>query len=159
MQHRMLREAQKAMTPWMNGQPIYAPITSNASSQGVPILYSGEWHKSRIRLHLWCFVASNRWLYVWAGFRSRAQSEIKHVNTNLNPSALWWSCFMLTYFTAVGSGSSGLKMFGCSGSSTSLGLNPFLKTISASPKGCCEYTVKKSIISIECLLTSLTYKL
>ncbi|XP_044072355.1 immunoglobulin-like domain-containing receptor 1 [Siniperca chuatsi] len=43
MQHRMLREAQKAMTPWMNGQPIYAPISSNASSQGVPILYSGSY--------------------------------------------------------------------------------------------------------------------
>ncbi|XP_040913724.1 immunoglobulin-like domain-containing receptor 1b [Toxotes jaculatrix] len=43
MQHRMLREAQKAMVPWMNGQPIYAPISSNASSQGVPILYSGSY--------------------------------------------------------------------------------------------------------------------
>ncbi|XP_070694063.1 immunoglobulin-like domain-containing receptor 1b [Pempheris klunzingeri] len=39
MQHRMLREAQKAMVPWMNGQPIY----SSASSQGVPILYSGSY--------------------------------------------------------------------------------------------------------------------
>ncbi|KAG7238796.1 hypothetical protein INR49_030340 [Caranx melampygus] len=43
MQHRMLREAQKAMAPWMAGQPIYAPISSNASSQGVPILYSGSY--------------------------------------------------------------------------------------------------------------------
>lgn len=43
MQHRMLREAQKAMAPWMNGQPIYAPISSNVSSQGVPILYSGSY--------------------------------------------------------------------------------------------------------------------
>ncbi|XP_042350565.1 immunoglobulin-like domain-containing receptor 1 [Plectropomus leopardus] len=43
MQHRMMREAQKAMVPWMNGQPIYAPISSNASSQGVPILYSGSY--------------------------------------------------------------------------------------------------------------------
>lgn len=43
MQHRMLREAQKAMVPWMNVQPIYAPISSNASSQGVPILYSGSY--------------------------------------------------------------------------------------------------------------------
>ncbi|XP_028292699.1 immunoglobulin-like domain-containing receptor 1b [Gouania willdenowi] len=42
MQHRMLKEAQKAMVPWMNGQPIYAPISSNPSSQGVPILYSGS---------------------------------------------------------------------------------------------------------------------
>ncbi|XP_032385094.1 immunoglobulin-like domain-containing receptor 1b isoform X2 [Etheostoma spectabile] len=42
MQHRMIREAQKAMAPWMNGQPIYAPIGSNASSQGVPMLYSGS---------------------------------------------------------------------------------------------------------------------
>ncbi|XP_038145636.1 immunoglobulin-like domain-containing receptor 1 [Cyprinodon tularosa] len=39
MQHRMLKEAQKAMGPWMNGQPIYTNI-SNASSQGVPLLYS-----------------------------------------------------------------------------------------------------------------------
>lgn len=45
MQHRMLREAQKAMAPWVNGQPIYAPISSNCSTQGVPILYSGEQHK------------------------------------------------------------------------------------------------------------------
>ncbi|XP_040005059.1 immunoglobulin-like domain-containing receptor 1 isoform X2 [Xiphias gladius] len=43
MQHRMLRDAQKAMAPWMNGQPIYAPISSNVSSQGVPILYSGSY--------------------------------------------------------------------------------------------------------------------
>ncbi|XP_076603500.1 immunoglobulin-like domain-containing receptor 1b [Chaetodon auriga] len=43
MQHRMLQEAQKAMAPWMNGQPIYSPISSNASSQGVPILYSGSY--------------------------------------------------------------------------------------------------------------------
>ncbi|KAK5621788.1 hypothetical protein CRENBAI_015285 [Crenichthys baileyi] len=39
MQHRMLKEAQKAMVPWVNGQPIYTTI-SNASSQGVPLLYS-----------------------------------------------------------------------------------------------------------------------
>ncbi|XP_069010196.1 immunoglobulin-like domain-containing receptor 1b [Embiotoca jacksoni] len=43
MQHKMMREAQKAMAPWMNGQPIYAPISSHASSQGVPILYSGTY--------------------------------------------------------------------------------------------------------------------
>lgn len=43
MQHRMLQEAQKAMVPWINGQPIYAPISSNASSQGVPIMYSGSY--------------------------------------------------------------------------------------------------------------------
>ncbi|KAM8856196.1 immunoglobulin-like domain-containing receptor 1 [Spinachia spinachia] len=43
MQHRMIRDAQKAMSPWINGQPIYAPISANASSQGVPILYSGSY--------------------------------------------------------------------------------------------------------------------
>lgn len=42
MEHRMLKEARKAMVPWMNGQPIYAPISSNVSSQGVPILHSGN---------------------------------------------------------------------------------------------------------------------
>uniref|UniRef100_A0A3P9M2L4 Immunoglobulin-like domain containing receptor 1b n=1 Tax=Oryzias latipes TaxID=8090 RepID=A0A3P9M2L4_ORYLA len=41
MQHRMVREAQKAMAPWMKGQPIYAPISSNMSSQGGPLLYPG----------------------------------------------------------------------------------------------------------------------
>lgn len=44
MQHRMLQEAKKAMIPWMNGQPVYAPISSAASSQGVPILYSGSYN-------------------------------------------------------------------------------------------------------------------
>ncbi|KAM4731445.1 immunoglobulin-like domain-containing receptor 1 isoform 2-T2 [Anableps anableps] len=39
MQHRMLKQAQKAMAPWMYGQPVYASV-SNASSQGVPLLYS-----------------------------------------------------------------------------------------------------------------------
>ncbi|KAK1902677.1 Immunoglobulin-like domain containing receptor 1 [Dissostichus eleginoides] len=43
MQHRMIKDAQKAMGPWMNGQPMYAPIGSNGSSQGVPILYSGSY--------------------------------------------------------------------------------------------------------------------
>ncbi|XP_074515045.1 immunoglobulin-like domain-containing receptor 1 [Sebastes fasciatus] len=43
MQHRMIRDAQKAMAPWVTGQPIYAPISSNLSSQGVPILYSGSY--------------------------------------------------------------------------------------------------------------------
>ncbi|XP_077435332.1 immunoglobulin-like domain-containing receptor 1 [Vanacampus margaritifer] len=42
MQHRMLREAKRAMAPWMHGQPIYAPISSNNSIQGVPMLYSGS---------------------------------------------------------------------------------------------------------------------
>uniref|UniRef100_A0AAY5JW07 Ig-like domain-containing protein n=1 Tax=Esox lucius TaxID=8010 RepID=A0AAY5JW07_ESOLU len=41
MQHRMLREAQKAMAPWLYGQPIYAPI-SLQSSQGHPDVYSGS---------------------------------------------------------------------------------------------------------------------
>lgn len=52
MQHRMIREAQKAMTPWMHGQPIYAPIGSNASSQGVPILYSGSYSDYPIKQNL-----------------------------------------------------------------------------------------------------------
>ncbi|KAM9802822.1 immunoglobulin-like domain-containing receptor 1b [Syngnathus typhle] len=42
MQHRMLREAKRAMAPWIHGQPIYAPISSNNSVQGVPMLYSGS---------------------------------------------------------------------------------------------------------------------
>lgn len=42
MRHRMIRDAQKSMVPWFNGHPIYAPIASNASSQGNPLLYSGS---------------------------------------------------------------------------------------------------------------------
>ncbi|KAJ8013254.1 hypothetical protein DPEC_G00051350 [Dallia pectoralis] len=41
MQHRMLKEAQKAMVPWMHGQPIYAPI-SHHSFQGHSDGYSGQ---------------------------------------------------------------------------------------------------------------------
>uniref|UniRef100_A0A3B1JPX9 Immunoglobulin-like domain containing receptor 1b n=1 Tax=Astyanax mexicanus TaxID=7994 RepID=A0A3B1JPX9_ASTMX len=42
MQHRMIRDAQKAMAPWLHGQPIYSPIGSNGSSQANPLLYSGS---------------------------------------------------------------------------------------------------------------------
>ncbi|XP_026175428.1 immunoglobulin-like domain-containing receptor 1a [Mastacembelus armatus] len=41
MQHRMIKEAQRAMAPWLGGQPVYAPV-SNASSQMNPLLYSGS---------------------------------------------------------------------------------------------------------------------
>ncbi|XP_030643038.1 immunoglobulin-like domain-containing receptor 1b [Chanos chanos] len=40
MQHRMMKDAKKAMAPWLYGQPVYAPISSNAS-QGNPLLYAG----------------------------------------------------------------------------------------------------------------------
>uniref|UniRef100_A0A671RT03 Immunoglobulin-like domain containing receptor 1a n=1 Tax=Sinocyclocheilus anshuiensis TaxID=1608454 RepID=A0A671RT03_9TELE len=32
MQHRLMKEAQKAMTPWLNGQPIYTPMSNHSSS-------------------------------------------------------------------------------------------------------------------------------
>ncbi|XP_062274601.1 immunoglobulin-like domain-containing receptor 1 [Scomber scombrus] len=41
MQHRMMKDAQRAMAPWMGGQPVYGPMT-NASSQMNPLLYSGS---------------------------------------------------------------------------------------------------------------------
>lgn len=40
MQHRMMKEAQRAMMPWSAGQPVYAPMT--ASSQMNPLLYPGS---------------------------------------------------------------------------------------------------------------------
>ncbi|KAM9366908.1 immunoglobulin-like domain-containing receptor 1a [Symphorus nematophorus] len=40
MQHRMMKEAQRAMAPWVGGQPIYGPMTN--SSQMNPLLYSGS---------------------------------------------------------------------------------------------------------------------
>lgn len=39
MQHRMMKEAQRAMAPWMGGQPLYAPMSQ--VSQMNPLLYSG----------------------------------------------------------------------------------------------------------------------
>ncbi|KAM9765997.1 immunoglobulin-like domain-containing receptor 1 isoform 1-T1 [Menidia menidia] len=41
MQHRMMKEAQRAMAPWLGGQPVYAPM-SHASTQMNPMLYSGS---------------------------------------------------------------------------------------------------------------------
>ncbi|GLD55964.1 immunoglobulin-like domain-containing receptor 1 [Lates japonicus] len=41
MQHRMMKEAQRAMAPWVGGHPVYAPM-SHASSQMNPLLYSGS---------------------------------------------------------------------------------------------------------------------
>uniref|UniRef100_A0A3P8UE52 Immunoglobulin-like domain containing receptor 1a n=1 Tax=Cynoglossus semilaevis TaxID=244447 RepID=A0A3P8UE52_CYNSE len=40
MQHRMMKEAQRAMNPWLGGQPVYAPM-SHVSSQMNPLLYPG----------------------------------------------------------------------------------------------------------------------
>ncbi|XP_030634841.1 immunoglobulin-like domain-containing receptor 1a [Chanos chanos] len=43
MQHRLMKEAQKAMTPWLNGQPVYAPMSNHSSSyQMNPMLYAGS---------------------------------------------------------------------------------------------------------------------
>lgn len=42
MQHRMIKEAQKAMTPWLNGQPVYAPMSNHSSYQMNPMLYAGS---------------------------------------------------------------------------------------------------------------------
>ncbi|XP_031414611.1 immunoglobulin-like domain-containing receptor 1a [Clupea harengus] len=43
MQHRMMKDAQKAMSPWMNGgQPMYAPISSPSPYQMNPMLYAGS---------------------------------------------------------------------------------------------------------------------
>ncbi|KAK2904876.1 hypothetical protein QQF64_033019 [Cirrhinus molitorella] len=52
MRHKMVRDAQKAMVPWLHGQPIYAPIASNASSQGNPLLYSGSFSEPSTKHNL-----------------------------------------------------------------------------------------------------------
>ncbi|KAM9397714.1 immunoglobulin-like domain-containing receptor 1a isoform 2-T2 [Salvelinus alpinus] len=41
MQHRMMKDAQRAMGPWMGGQPMYSPM-SHGSSQMNPLLYAGS---------------------------------------------------------------------------------------------------------------------
>ncbi|XP_020493607.2 immunoglobulin-like domain-containing receptor 1 [Labrus bergylta] len=41
MQHRMMKEAQRAMAPWAGGHPVYGPM-SHASSQMNPLLYAGS---------------------------------------------------------------------------------------------------------------------
>ncbi|XP_068173368.1 immunoglobulin-like domain-containing receptor 1a isoform X2 [Antennarius striatus] len=41
MRHRMMKEAERAMAPWLGGQPVYGPI-SHGSSQMNPLLYAGS---------------------------------------------------------------------------------------------------------------------
>uniref|UniRef100_A0A672R4Z1 Uncharacterized protein n=2 Tax=Sinocyclocheilus grahami TaxID=75366 RepID=A0A672R4Z1_SINGR len=52
MHHKMMRDAQKAMVPWLHGQPIYAPIASKASSQANPLLYSGSFSETSSKHNL-----------------------------------------------------------------------------------------------------------
>ncbi|XP_037615524.1 immunoglobulin-like domain-containing receptor 1 isoform X2 [Sebastes umbrosus] len=40
MQHRMIKDAQRAMAPWMGGQQVYGPMSH--ASQMNPLLYSGS---------------------------------------------------------------------------------------------------------------------
>lgn len=54
MQHRMMKEAQRAMAPWMGGQPVYGPI-SHASTQMNPLLYSGMYTFFNV---VWSFISS-----------------------------------------------------------------------------------------------------
>ncbi|KAM8877168.1 immunoglobulin-like domain-containing receptor 1a [Synchiropus picturatus] len=42
MQHRMMKDAQRAMAPWMAGQPVYTPMSHVSSSQMNPLLYAGS---------------------------------------------------------------------------------------------------------------------
>ncbi|XP_071389711.1 immunoglobulin-like domain-containing receptor 1 [Centroberyx affinis] len=42
MQHRMMKDAQRAMAPWMGGQPVYGPMSHVSSSQMNPLLYAGS---------------------------------------------------------------------------------------------------------------------
>lgn len=43
MQHRMIKDAQKAMSSWASGQPIYAPLSSHSSAyQMNPMMYAGS---------------------------------------------------------------------------------------------------------------------
>ncbi|KAK1802930.1 hypothetical protein P4O66_021458, partial [Electrophorus voltai] len=43
MQYRMMKEAQKAMSSWTGGQPIYAPLSSHSSAYPMePVMYAGS---------------------------------------------------------------------------------------------------------------------
>lgn len=89
MQHRMIKDAQKGMGPWMHGQPMYAPIGSNGSSQGVPILYSGGWHKVTQKTSF--NVLLNHFLphwraCVWLGYRS-GRTKCPHC---VNTTCMFW---------------------------------------------------------------------
>lgn len=62
MQHRMMEEAQRAMAPWVGGQPVYGPMAQASSSQINPLLYAGTTRTAgKILLSLystnlgWCF--------------------------------------------------------------------------------------------------------
>ncbi|TSK17780.1 Immunoglobulin-like domain-containing receptor 1 [Bagarius yarrelli] len=43
MQHRMMKEAQRAMNSWVHGQPVYAPLSSHSSGYPMnPMMYAGS---------------------------------------------------------------------------------------------------------------------
>lgn len=41
MEYRMMKEAQRAMAPWLGGQPVYAPMTHSSAPMN-PMLYAGS---------------------------------------------------------------------------------------------------------------------
>ncbi|KAM9826096.1 immunoglobulin-like domain-containing receptor 1a [Syngnathus typhle] len=51
MQHRMMKEAQRAMAPWVGGQPIYGPMSQVSSSQMNPLLYAGSMSGKNVPLN------------------------------------------------------------------------------------------------------------
>lgn len=89
MEHRWMREFQKNMAHWSNPQPVYDHINPSISSQGVPILYSGEWLKSTPRLTFDALLSlslPDPKVSVWFGFRGGRHNKVKrkpHVS-NLN---------------------------------------------------------------------------
>ncbi|XP_077481488.1 immunoglobulin-like domain-containing receptor 1a [Stigmatopora argus] len=50
MQHRMMKDAKRAMNPWMMGQPIYGP-PSQVPSQMNPLLYPGSVSGKSMSMH------------------------------------------------------------------------------------------------------------
>uniref|UniRef100_W5MTU1 Immunoglobulin-like domain containing receptor 1a n=1 Tax=Lepisosteus oculatus TaxID=7918 RepID=W5MTU1_LEPOC len=51
MRYRMVKDAQKAMSQWGYGQPVYAPLGSNTSSNLQPLLYTDYGQKQNIPLN------------------------------------------------------------------------------------------------------------
>ena len=88
----MLQDAKKAMAPWINGQPIYAPISSRGSSNGVPILHSGEGNKCTVRCGEHNGIQNN----VNTAFMLQTFCIVHEVCNTLG-----WSCFVLDSILSV----------------------------------------------------------
>lgn len=65
MQHRMMKDAERAMAPWMGGQQVYGPMSH--ASQMNPLLYSGTYTScyTAVNEHMVALTSlDRRWVFI-----------------------------------------------------------------------------------------------